>query len=357
MVTGAAFADSPEEAKAMLKPLEDCPLLPECLSSSFATPLVFEQMFDASGALWPEGLAQSRGGHFFKHLAGRPREGGGRSHGEMPVSDHRHFFAIFTGPNVPAVHPDAAYSMSSRVYGGPWTMWKDDDDDAANSQWHDECTALLRPFNIGYYVGESDTVHRPSNAVQSLSPENWKRLADLRDKYDPDGVFFGYFDGLLDPKAVIIQRFPFRIFAAALIAAGGGRRADGAEVVAPASGPDAPKSVHWKGTLLVCALTRYWLQSLGNSCDMNEHATNSSVPFLRENTKPPHSPLEQPTNTTEKYKDMSTTDIESNEYKKQFAHEATRLAIESVEKGWGGPFGAVIVRDGKSSAAARTGSF
>src|SRR5438105_15320261 len=44
---------------------------------------------------------------------------------------------------------------------------------------------------------------------------------------------------------------------------------------------------------------------------------------------------------------MSNTDIESDEYKKQFAHEATRLAIESVEKGWGGPFGAVIVKDGK----------
>ncbi|KUL95869.1 guanine deaminase [Bosea sp. WAO] len=27
--------------------------------------------------------------------------------------------------------------------------------------------------------------------------------------------------------------------------------------------------------------------------------------------------------------------------------EATRLAIESVEKGWGGPFGAVIVKDGE----------
>src|SRR4029077_16240162 len=46
-------------------------------------------------------------------------------------------------------------------------------------------------------------------------------------------------------------------------------------------------------------------------------------------------------------KPMNTTDIESNEYKKQFLHEATRLAIESVEKGWGGPFGAVIVKDGK----------
>jgi len=52
----------------------------------------------------------------------------------------------------------------------------------------------------------------------------------------------------------MIQRFPFRAFAAALIAAGGGRRADGAEVVGPASGPDAPKSVHWEGTLLIFAL-------------------------------------------------------------------------------------------------------
>jgi guanine deaminase len=33
--------------------------------------------------------------------------------------------------------------------------------------------------------------------------------------------------------------------------------------------------------------------------------------------------------------------------RKKFAAEATRLAIESVEKGWGGPFGAVIVRDGE----------
>lgn len=33
--------------------------------------------------------------------------------------------------------------------------------------------------------------------------------------------------------------------------------------------------------------------------------------------------------------------------KAKFMEEATRLAIESVEKGWGGPFGAVIVKDGE----------
>lgn len=35
------------------------------------------------------------------------------------------------------------------------------------------------------------------------------------------------------------------------------------------------------------------------------------------------------------------------EDKRKFMEEATRLATESVEKGWGGPFGAVIVKDGE----------
>jgi tRNA(Arg) A34 adenosine deaminase TadA len=33
--------------------------------------------------------------------------------------------------------------------------------------------------------------------------------------------------------------------------------------------------------------------------------------------------------------------------RKEFMEEAARLATESVQKGWGGPFGAVIVRDGQ----------
>jgi hypothetical protein len=67
----------------------------------------------------------------------------------------------------------------------------------------------------------------------------------------------------------MIQRFPFRAFAAALIAAGGGRRADGAEVVAPASWPDAPKACIGKAHSLSARFTHYRLQSFGNLCDMN----------------------------------------------------------------------------------------
>ena len=33
--------------------------------------------------------------------------------------------------------------------------------------------------------------------------------------------------------------------------------------------------------------------------------------------------------------------------RRKFAEEATRLALESVERDWGGPFGAVVVKDGE----------
>jgi hypothetical protein len=43
--------------------------------------------------------------------------------------------------------------------------------------------ADLAPRNSGYYIGESNTVERPSRAPSAFLPENWKRLADRREKY------------------------------------------------------------------------------------------------------------------------------------------------------------------------------
>jgi len=198
MVTGSAFEDTPEAAKAALQPLETGPV--QALSRSFATPLTFEQLFDASGALWPEGLRSRVEATFSNSSPGEMMKTVIAKIQEAPSPLTVFLFTIFCGPNVPAPHKNMVLSMSAKVYGGPWTMWSDAKDDQANGDWHHELTALLRPHNVGYYIGESNTVERPSNAVQAYSPENWQRLADLRGKYDPDGVFFGYFDGLAGKK-------------------------------------------------------------------------------------------------------------------------------------------------------------
>jgi FAD/FMN-containing dehydrogenase len=196
MVAATIFADSMEEAKASLKPLDDCPVMAKCLSKTIAKPHDFEALFDASGALWPADhrnqveavFSNSKLADVFLAL---------RDHFvKTPSRTTLIMFAIFTGPNVPAPLPDAAFSTRGRYYGGPWTMWRKAEDDTANTRWHAQCQELLRPFVAGYYIGESDTVTHPHIVRDSYTEDNWKRLQDLRKKYDPDGVFFDYFDGL-----------------------------------------------------------------------------------------------------------------------------------------------------------------
>lgn len=194
MVTGTAFEDTPEAAKAALRPLERSPIRP--LSGSFATPLDFEGLFDASGAAWPEGVRARVEAAYSDHSPGDMMRAVLHLLPKAPSATTVFLFTIFCGPNVPAPQRDMACSMSSKVYGGPWTMWRDADDDRVNTDWHREMTATLRPYNTGYYIGESNTVERPANAARAFTPEKWQRLCDLRDKHDPDRVFFDYFDGL-----------------------------------------------------------------------------------------------------------------------------------------------------------------
>ncbi len=196
MVSATVFEDSAEAAQAALKPLDNCPAIERCLWQTPAKPVVFEELFDASGALWPEGMRNRVKAIFSNSNPGEIVQAVSQHMAKAPSLTTLVLFAIFTGPNVPASLPNAALSLSARIYGGPWTMWQHAADDDANTAWHQECVALMKPYITGYYIGETDPVAFPSEATGAFSPESWKRLADLRDKYDPDGVFFGFFDGL-----------------------------------------------------------------------------------------------------------------------------------------------------------------
>ncbi|MCX5516722.1 FAD-linked oxidase [Kaistia algarum] len=193
MVTATVFENTPEAASAALQPLEQSPVRP--LSSSFGTPLDFEQLFDSSGVLWPEGVRARVEATFSNHNPGEMMRAVLPLLPRTPSPTTVLLFTIFCGPNVPAQQKDMALSMHSKVYGGPWTMWWDAKDDAANTEWHQEMITALRPYNLGYYLGESDTAARPDNVVQAFTAEKWRKLCDLRQKYDPDRVFFDYFDG------------------------------------------------------------------------------------------------------------------------------------------------------------------
>ena len=195
MITATVFADTTEEALAALKPLERCPH--KSLRETIAQPTNFEEQFTLSGAMWPEA-----------RRAKVETLWSNSSPAEMlcAVSDHfKHtpgpttvlLFALYPrwANGVPG-NPDTALSKAARVYGGPWTMWEDAKDDRANIEWHRKCCALLKPFACGRYLGESDILDDPSRAEEAFSPANWKRLQELKAKYDPEGLFHGFFGGL-----------------------------------------------------------------------------------------------------------------------------------------------------------------
>ncbi len=196
MVTATIFADTLEEAKQSVKPLDSCPLLSKALKTNPVEPASFPQLFDASGDLWPEGLRCKVDAVFSN-----------KSVAELFKATKDHFldapaktvlmFAVFTGKNVPApLRADAAFSMSARNYGGPWTMWENPKDDRESIVWHEKCVELLKPLLSGHYVSETDTVGHPDYVKASYKEANYKRLQELRKKHDPTGVFFDFNEGL-----------------------------------------------------------------------------------------------------------------------------------------------------------------
>jgi FAD/FMN-containing dehydrogenase len=106
-------------------------------------------------------------------------------------------FAVYTGKNgAPATPIDAAFSMTGQLYGGPWTQWDNPASDAENISWHENCMRLLQPYAAGHYIAETDIVEHPEFSALSYKQANWKRLADLRKKHDPEGLFFDFQVGL-----------------------------------------------------------------------------------------------------------------------------------------------------------------
>lgn len=197
LVTATMFADSADEAEATLAVLDSCPLIDRCLSKSVGQPMTFDEIFDASGALWPPGLRSKVDALFFNQPLADVIAATKNHIQAAPSPKTVFMFAVFTGAGgAPATPADAAFSMTGKLYGGAWTMWEDPADDTVNADWHSETMRLLKPYVAGHYISETDTVTHPEYAQRSYTPENWQRLAELRQLYDPDGLFFGFTGGL-----------------------------------------------------------------------------------------------------------------------------------------------------------------
>jgi hypothetical protein len=88
--------------------------------------------------------------------------------------------------------PDMACSMFGSTYVHAHTLSNDASQDTANHLWLQGVIAALEPLKVGHYVGEADLAFAPDRAQRCFSPAAWSRLTSLKRRYDPGDVFFSY---------------------------------------------------------------------------------------------------------------------------------------------------------------------
>jgi FAD/FMN-containing dehydrogenase len=85
-----------------------------------------------------------------------------------------------------------ALSVGGTAGAGIYAMWDDPADDDANRAWVAQVDQALAPLRSGRYIGEADLTAGPERRAECFTPEALERLADLRRRYDPEGLFFAY---------------------------------------------------------------------------------------------------------------------------------------------------------------------
>jgi FAD/FMN-containing dehydrogenase len=185
-----AYADSEDEAKAILAPAAAHPNAAQALVRNEMVPNTFDRMAADSvnarmglgfgryavDTVWTgdvEATLAALAGHF----AGAP-------------SSNSH---IVVSPRINrTLHEDAAFSMIGDNFVGAYGVWKDSRQDAENFAWLAEAAELMAPHREGQYINEVDGFRDPATSQRCFSPEVWARLRGLRRQYDPDGLFIDF---------------------------------------------------------------------------------------------------------------------------------------------------------------------
>ena len=96
---------------------------------------------------------------------------------------------------------DAACSVTAPLFLNWSTRWDSETDDGLHMQWMDELADSLEPVISGCYVNETDLIRRPHWARKCFSEANWKRLAGIHKRYDPDTILPPAFLSLGDSES------------------------------------------------------------------------------------------------------------------------------------------------------------
>ncbi|MGC3980357.1 MAG: FAD-binding oxidoreductase [Steroidobacteraceae bacterium] len=186
-IIAVSFGDSVEKVEAGLAPLDTCPALSRVKSKSFKD-ITLDQAFERSNGVDPKGIRFAVDGMWSDADAAQLAAALKPMYETVPTPRTYIYFAMW-GPVKPAA--DLAMSMQARVYVAAHTRWDKPEDDARMYAWATEHMRRLEPLSIGSKLNDDSMVRRKSRYFSQAAEQ---RLAAIRKRYDPDGVFQGFLE-------------------------------------------------------------------------------------------------------------------------------------------------------------------
>jgi FAD binding domain len=180
------MTDSLDECRALLAPLDACPVLDKawvadvCVPTSIAEEGPFMDEQNPRGwryhtdCTWTDTAASELVPLLRDMYVTLPTE---RS------------FCIWYGWAPSGPLRDMAFSMEGNVYIAVYAMNEDPSDDDRVSDWVTDRMRALAPIGKGLYLGDSDFTRR---SAKFMTDENYARLEILRETWDPSRLFVGY---------------------------------------------------------------------------------------------------------------------------------------------------------------------
>jgi len=111
---------------------------------------------------------------------------------KSPPRSPRSFALSAWGINPSRDDADSAFTYTGDHYVSWYLMAEQAEDVEPNFRWMDESVEAVRPYTRGHYPNEINMQRYPDTIRACFTEEKWQRLAQLREKYDPQGVFHSY---------------------------------------------------------------------------------------------------------------------------------------------------------------------
>jgi FAD/FMN-containing dehydrogenase len=186
-VTGPVFAQTDAEARAALALLETCPVRAQ---AKVELPYVRPELADLYAgvqAAYPDGRRYSADNMWTSTPIDELLPGLRRIADTLPESlSHMLWMNWLPGAAPPPERPEMAFSVEDDTYIALYGVWEDAARDDANIAWVADRMGEMAALPSGIQLADENLGQRPA---RFMTDANMARLDELRERYDPDGLF------------------------------------------------------------------------------------------------------------------------------------------------------------------------